>query len=213
MVIRSLCRVNGMLLSLAQRRGLDGKNRILRHIAHTGCTIAGAPVWTTVELEVLRCLYPDLDALVRALPRRTLAAIAHKARQIGLVPPLRIWLDGDARKLRKPYVAGVPIDTLTEMFPGKSKRQVWHKANKMGYRRPRRAPKVTGMPLVDSIRRRAFDLHITMAELDAIVGKTRYFVCPRYIDWRALQRAMEFMGGRPVVRWWERGKTENRTKV
>ncbi len=193
-----------MLLSLLQRRGLDGKNTILRHIERTGCTIAGAPIWTTAELEVLRRLYPDLDAIARALPQRTPTAIAHKARQIGLVPPLRIWSERDAQKLRKPYVAGVPIDTLTEMFPGKSKQQVWHKANKMGYRRPRRAPKVTGMPLVDSIRRRAFDLHITMTELDAIVGKTRYFVYPCYVDWRALQRAMEFLGGKPMIRWRER---------
>lgn len=195
---------NGMLLSLLQRRGLDGKNRILRHIERTGCTIAGAPIWTTAELEVLRRFYPDLDAVARALPQRTSAATAHKARQIGLVPPLRIWSNDEARKLRKPYVTGVPIDKLTEMFPGKSKRQVWHKANKMGYRRPRRTPKATGMPLVDSIRRRAFDLHITMIELDAIVGKARYFVCPRYVDWRALQRAMEFLGGRPMVRWREK---------
>lgn len=199
-----------MLLSLAQRRGLDGKNTILRYIERTGCTIAGAPVWTTAELEILQRLYPDLDAITQALPRRTPAAIAHKARQIGLVPPLRIWSERDAQKLRKPYVTGVPIDTLMEIFPGKSKRQIWGKANSMRYRRPRRAPKATGMPLVDCIRRRAFDLYITMTELDAIVGKARYFVCPRYVDWRALQRAMEFLGGRPVVRWREK-ITENRT--
>lgn len=193
-----------MLLSLAQRRGLDGKDTILRHIERTGFTIAGVPVWTTAELEVLQRLYPDLDAITRALPRRTPAAISHKARQIGLVPPLRIWSDGDARKLRKPYVAGVPIGTLAEIFPGKSKRQIWSKANSMGYRRPRRAPKATGMPLVDNVRRRAFELRIKMTELGAIVGKARYFVCPRYVDWRALQLAMEFLGGRPVVRWRER---------
>jgi hypothetical protein len=60
------------------------------------------------------------------------------------------------------------------------------------------------MPLVDNVRRRAFELRIKMTELGAIVGKARYFVCPRYVDWRALQLAMEFLGGRPVVRWRER---------
>ncbi|WP_117195265.1 hypothetical protein [Rhizobium terrae] len=193
-----------MLLSLAQRRGLDGKDTIFRHIERTGFTIAGAPIWTSAELGILQRLYPDLDAVARALPQRTPTAITHKARQIGLVPPLRIWSASDAQKLRKPYVAGVPIDTLSEMFPRKSKRQIWHTANSMGYRRPRRAPKITGMPLVDSIRRRAFDLHITMTELDAIVGKVQYFVCPRHVDWGALQRAMEFLGGRPMVCWRER---------
>jgi len=73
----------------------------------------------------------------------------------------------------------------------------------MGYRRPRRAPKSTGMPLVDSIRARAFDLRITMTELDSYVARKRYFVSPRHMDWTALQRAMTLLGGTPIVQWRE----------
>src|SRR3546814_3234606 len=38
-----------------------------------------------------------------ALPRRTRVAIASKAREIGLVPPLRIWSTEEAAQLRRVY--------------------------------------------------------------------------------------------------------------
>lgn len=192
-----------MILSKAQIRGLQGRDTLIGHIERTGRTVAGDLVWTTVELQTLRLLYPDREALATALPGRTNGAIAHKARMIGLVPPLRIWTNADATQLRNPYVAGVPVATLTEMFPGKTRKQIWRKAFAMGYRRPRRPPKPTGMPLVDSIRARAFELRITMSDLDAFVARKRYFVGPRHMDWIALQRAMTLLGGRPVVHWRE----------
>lgn len=103
--------------------------------------------------------------------------------------------------MRKPYVAGVPMAELLEMFPGKSRSQIWKKAFHMGYRRPRCAPKPTGMPLVDSIRKRAFECRLSMTDLDVFVGRTRYFVSPRHLDWLALQRAMVILGGRPAISW------------
>jgi hypothetical protein len=190
-----------MILSHAQRRGLHGKAALLRHIERTGRTIAGDLVWTRTELDRVRDLYPDYDAMMSALPGRSRGAIAHKAWQLGLVPPLRIWSDGEARALRHPYVTGVAVAALVEMFPGKSRKQIWHKAQHMGYRRPRRAPKPTGMPLIDTIRQRAFDYRLSMRDLDAFVGKKGYFTSSRYLNWRTLQRAMEILGGRPVVSW------------
>src|SRR3546814_1456405 len=82
------------------------------------------------------------------------------------------------------------------MFPGRSRRQIWSKASHMRCRRPRRAPKQTGMLLVDSVRQRAFECRLSMRDLDAFVGKKHYFAGPRYIDWRALQRAIRILGGR-----------------
>lgn len=190
-----------MLLTRAEWRGLHGRDRLLEHIARTGLTIAGQPVWTAEELATLKRLYPDRDALARALPRRTAQAIAHKARQIGLVRPLRIWSEAETLRLRKPYVAGVPIAVLTQMFVGKTARQIWRKASAQGYRRPRRPPRLVGHPLIDSIRRRAFDLRCTMKDLDSFIGRTRYFSGVRHVDWPALQRAMTLLGGMPVVSW------------
>lgn len=143
---------------------------LLRHIARTGCTIAGVPVWTAEEIAHLRQTPPDRKAACLALPRRTPGAMAHKARQLGLIPPRKIWIGDEAVRLRKPYVAGVSITELLEIFPGKTRSQTWRKASEMGYRRPRRAPKPTGMALVDSIRQRAFACRLTMTDLDAYVG-------------------------------------------
>lgn len=190
-----------MILSKGQRRGLDGRSAILRHIERTGLTIAGQRVWTAAEIEVLRQCYPDREAACSALPGRTRAAIAHKAQRLGLVQPLRIWSDADALRLLTPYKAGVPIASLVEMFSGKTRMQIWHKAHHMHCRRPRRAPKPTGMPLVDSIRTRAFDYRLSMVDLDAFIGKKRYFVSPRHMKWRALQKALEILGGQPRVYW------------
>lgn len=190
-----------MRLSSAQRRGLDGKAAILRHIDRTGRTIAGDLVWSEREISNLRGIYPNKTALAATLPGRTQAAFRQKARQLGLVRPLRIWTYQDAMRLRKPYVTGVPIGQLTGLFPGKTSKQIWRKAAHLGFRRPRRAPLPTGVLLVDSIRQRAYDLRLSMTDLDRCLGTKRYFVSPRYVNWRALQLAVEILGGRPMVRW------------
>lgn len=190
-----------MLLTRAQQRGMDGRDRLLDHILRTGCTIAGDPVWTDAELSLLRQHYPDRNELRAALPRRTPGAIAHKARKIGLVRRRHIWSEFEIARLRSPYVIGVPMARLTELFAGRSPKQIWSKASAMGYRRPRHRPKLTGMPLVDSVRQRAFDFRITMTDLDAFTGCKHYFVSPRYMNWAALQRAIKILGGEPVVRW------------
>lgn len=190
-----------MIPSYSQSRGERGRMTLLRHIERTGCTIAGNPVWTAEEIAHLCQAFPDKEAACIALQRRTPAAVAHKARQLGLTPPRKIWIGDEAVLLRKPYVAGVPMTELLDLFPGKTRSQIWKKACHMGYRRPRRAPKLTGMPLVDSIRKRAFECRLSMTDLDIFVGRNRYFVSPRYFDWRALQKAMTILGGRPAISW------------
>lgn len=174
---------------------------LLRHIERTGYTIAGDPVWTEAEIANLRACYPDREAAHAALRRRTPGAIAKKAWRLGLALSRRVWIKDDVFRLRRPYVTGVPIAGLVEMFPGKSRSQIWKKAQHMGYRRPRRPPKLTGMPLVDCIRQRAFECRLSMTDLDAFIGRKRYFVSPRYENWQALQKAMEILGGAPKVHW------------
>lgn len=149
-----------MIPSYGQSRGERGRMTLLRHIEKTGRTIAGDPVWTADEIADLCRTFSDRKAACLALPRRTPTAVAHKARQLGLIPPRKIWSGDEAVRLRKPYVAGVPMAELLEMFPGKTRSQIWKKAFHMGYRRPRRAPKPTGMPLVDSVRKRAFECRL-----------------------------------------------------
>ncbi|WP_323716274.1 hypothetical protein [Paracoccus aminovorans] len=190
-----------MLLSASQRRGFDGANAIRRHMARTGCTLGGHRLWTEVELSTLRRLFPGDPHLHDLLPGRTTCAIRHKARQLGLVPPLRIWSEAEAQKLRRPYAKGEPMAALLEMFPGKTKRQIWSKANRIGIVRPRPAPKPTGFALLDQVRLRAHQLGLTMRDLDSYTGGRGYFCAPRRHDLRLVGRAVAVMGGRIHVRW------------
>lgn len=190
-----------MILSRAQRRGLDGKAFLLGYIDRTGYTIAGDKAWTRDELNAMRRLYPDAAALSVALPCRSPAAIGHKARHMGLVVPRKIWSQAEILALRRPYISGMPVQEIERLLPGRSRHQIWHRAHRSGFRRPRIAPRPTGIPIVDAVRLRAHDHRLTMGDLDAFVGKRRYFVSPRRIDWNALQRAMTMLGGIPFIVW------------
>jgi hypothetical protein len=75
----------------------------------------------------------------------------------------------------------------------------------MSLRRVRSKPKATGHPLIDTIRDRAFDLRLSMVDLDAMAGTKRYFQkaswCPGRPNRKALLRAVEVLGGQISVRW------------
>ena len=190
-----------MLISRESLRALDGKLFMRRHIEKTGETIAGAPVWTQSEIAVLRTTYPDREGACAALGRRTWAAIRQKARRLDLVKQRRVWTQDDTRLLRSLYPSRISIDDLLGRFAGKTKRQIWHKGAHLRLLRLRRPPRLTGHPLVDSVRQCAFTLGYSMRDLDAWTGAKRYFGDARYVDWYSLKRAIDLMGGRIVVRW------------
>ncbi|CAH0496457.1 hypothetical protein [Novosphingobium sp. CECT 9465] len=183
------------------RSGLQGQSIIYRHIARTGLTLAGTAVWTSDEIAILRRHHVNREALPALLPRRTVKAIGNKLRRLGLVCARRIWNAQETAALRSPYRTGVPIDDLLTMFPGKSKRQIWGKAFAIGVRRPRRAPKPTGLALVDDVRARAFAYRLSMTDLDSFLGTHGYFVRPRHLNWSALHKAIELLGGMPELVW------------
>jgi hypothetical protein len=192
-----------MVVLTDYERGLRGKATLLKHIYKTGYTIAGRKVWTTEEMEILYRLHPDYTALLNALPGRTLKAIKRKAGSCGLFPSRQIWTPDEKRQLPKPYKAGLAINELLILLPGKTKKQIWAKASNMKIRRPRRPPRYTGLLLVDPIRQRAFEEGYYMADLDSWVGYKHYFGSPRYVSWQAIDAAMSILGGKLVARWQE----------
>lgn len=183
------------------RRGLQGQGIIYRHIARTGRTLAGTAVWTEQEIAILRQHHGDRKALPAMLPGRTVKAIETKLGRLRLVRDQRVWTAQETSALRSPYRTGVPIDELLVLFPGKSKRQIWGKAFAIGVRRPRRPPKPTGLALVDDVRARAFACRLSMTDLDSFVGTRGYFSRPRHMNWSALQRAIDVLGGTPALAW------------
>lgn len=190
-----------MHLSWASERGVNGRSAIRHHIALTGRTIAGDPVWTIEEFDALRRLYPDRQAIASALTRRTKIAIQHKARSLGLITPRRIWSEQEVELLRTLYRTPVTTAGLVEALPDRTKQQIWRKASHLRIRRPRKPPRMTGHPLIDSIRQYAFAQGHSMADMDAWTRAKGYFSSPRYCNWRALTRAVEILSVEPTVSW------------
>jgi len=155
-----------MQLSRQQRAAFNAAavNRV--YMRKTGLTYAGQRLWTALEMETLRRLHPDYGALVRALPRRTRNAIEKKAQKLGLSKPRRVWNEAEFRLMKPLYVRGAPMQSILDLLPGKTAKQVWAKASGRGIRRPRTRPRNTGLAPVDAVRQRAFELYMSMAELD-----------------------------------------------
>ncbi len=190
-----------MHIPKAWHRGLDGKATILRHMHKTGCTIAGQQVWTEAEHEVVRRHFPDIAAIKRRLPRRSQGAIHRRANLLRLVPPRPFWRPDEVKRLPPPYKSLMPIDEIVALFPNRSKKQIWSKASRLKVRRPKRSPKATGLAIVDLIRWRAFKLGYTMADLNEWTGFRSYWKGPRYLNWRAIEKALQILGGRIVPVW------------
>lgn len=194
-----------MQLSRQQQRALNAAAANRAYMMRTGLTYRGQKIWTAGEIVTLEALYPDYAALTRALPDRTRKAIENKVRRCGLARPLRIWSEAEFGIMKPRYVRGQPMAAILALLDGKTARQVWSKASGSHIRRPRRPPRPTGLAPVDAIRRRAFDLNFSMADLDAIAHRRGYFRRPRRTDWDALQKVLPYLGGRATVFWGEGG--------
>lgn len=192
-----------MQLSRQQLAALNAAAANRAYMARTGLTRSGKRLWMPKEIRTLWRLYPDYEALVQALPGRTRKAIECKVWSCGVARPLRVWNEVEFGVMKPLYIRGAPMTTILERLPGKRARQVWSKASHHKIRRPRRPPRPTGFAAVDAVRRRAFDLHLSMADLDAIAGRRGYFQRPRRTDWSAVQRVLPHLGGRPAIHWHE----------
>jgi len=161
--------------------------------------------WTFTESEVLRRHWPDVEALRRVLPHRTKRAIRNMAKRCGLVPDKvqNVWTGAQDKKLRQMAGEGA---TRKEMAAELSL-TVGQIANRLLYRRiniAKRPPKSYGEPLVDEVRRRAFALNISVAELDRSLGGRHIFQRAwkgRPIGAVHIHRAVKALGGVLKVEW------------
>jgi hypothetical protein len=169
-----------------------------------GRTPNGHWLWTPREDEIVRGIYPNYVALRRALRRRTYSALRHRTRKLGIAKKRHIWLTTEESRLRKLYPKADRSELLVA-FPGMSWRQIAAKARHIGVRRMRRKLNATGHPLIDMIRDRAFDLRLSMVDLDAMAGTKRYFQkslwCNGRPNRKALLQAVEALGGEVSIRW------------
>lgn len=169
-----------------------------------GRTCNGDPIWTKREDEKIRRLYPDYRALKIALRRRTRMAIVCRASKLRISKKRQLWTAADISRLRRIYPTGTDAEIATA-FPAFTKRQVQAIANRLRIPKKRRRYKRTGIAIIDAIRDRAFDLNLTMKDLDALANSRHYFQnCCRElssVNGLNVYRAIEALDGQVTATW------------
>jgi hypothetical protein len=91
---------------------------------------------------------------------------------------------------------------MLKAFPEMRWQQIQAQARFRGFTKPKTCPKVLGIPILDAIRHRAFELNYSFSDLDAECHSRRYFqTTPRRINWKYVSRAIKYLGGTATVQW------------
>lgn len=159
--------------------------------------------WTLKEHEVLVTYWPDVSLIRRALPHRSEAAIRNFAGKCNLRKQIHHWTPEQDQLLRKLIKEGVTRKQIGKEL-GLTFFQVGNRMRYTGLSYGRRPPKPTGHKVMDSIRRRLFDLNMSSAELDEACGTGKAFQkwSPRRcIAMKNLIRAIKELDGELSVEW------------
>ena len=113
--------------------GLSSADRLRRHMARSGATLAGQNLWIEAEAKILRRFYPDYKRACAAQRGRSLSAIKSNALRMGITRPRRIWTDEDLKRLKAPYRRGMPIREITALLPRKTAKHIWGRAAHSGW--------------------------------------------------------------------------------
>ena len=186
-------------------RGAATAQRMRRQMKRTGLTPRGHKLWTPEEDKIVCTLYPDYKALKKALKRRSYRSLTGRARSLGIAKKRHVWTGAELAKLRKVFPSA-PREEIIALLPGIRWPQVYARARYAGLRRARQKLKKTGCPLLDRIRERAFDLNLSMVDLDAMARTKKYFQKAPWwstgaVSRKALVRAVEALDGKLQVEW------------
>jgi hypothetical protein len=169
-----------------------------------GFTIGGHRLWTEHERRVIAKHKPNYDRLCQLLPHRTRGAIIKEALSLGPKRFVRRWTAAEVSKLRKLYPSA-PAEEICAAFPWACWINIRQLARYHGFRRKQKAYKITGIPALDDVRRRCFEIGWSMRDLDSAARTGRYFYCGGWsgkrINYRALGRAIEALDGQFRVQW------------
>lgn len=190
-------------------RGAAAADRMRRHLARSGETMNGHPLWTLLEIDTLKRLYPLMGytEIAKRLKRRSYWAIRHKAQEVGLTKKRHVWTGADILKLRRVYTRGT-VQEVRAAFPDFDLEHIRSIANNHGIVRPRKPFKATGIPAVDQIRTRAFELGYSMPDVDQLARTKRYFQNAGWhtghVKHRAIAQAIMALNGVVAANWQER---------
>lgn len=161
-------------------------------------------IWTFEEDEKVQALYPRYDLLRAALPNRSLAALKHRARRLGVAHRRHIWTNLEVRRLREAFENHVPDKELEALFPGIRLSQIKSKAGhiRAPHRRAQRA--IFKVQALDAIRHRAKARGLSYVELDRQAKTDKFFQksC-RQPMLKPIARATALLGGEVCIEWRE----------
>lgn len=159
--------------------------------------------WTLKEHEVVVSYWPDMNAIRKRLPHRSAGAIRAFAGKCNLTTGRHIWTAAEDAKLRKLAAAGSSRKYIaTEL--GMSVNQI---AGRMSYTRiavARKPPAPSKNPLVNAIRQRAFELNMSMIDLDRSLGDRKIFqqaAGKQKVGRAHIERAVKALGGKFIIEW------------
>jgi hypothetical protein len=170
----------------------------------TGFTLYGDRIWTAEELVKLRELHGTmtLTELAKRLGR-SYSGVRAKGQELRLSKKRHVWTGAEIHKLRKIYTQGSRRE-IAEAFPDVNIVHLTKIANNHRIYKKQRPFKSTGIPVLDEVRRRAFELGYSMVDLDAIAGTGKHFQkaywhpSPNY---RAIAKAVIAMDGQLTAVW------------
>lgn len=160
--------------------------------------------WTDEEDRLLRSHYPDYPVLRAHFPHRTLSALKHRIRAIGIAKRRHIWTNHEIVRLRQAYEEGVTDRELAILFPELRLSQVKSKASYIGAMRRKPNPVRFDVPALDAIRVRSVGMGLSFVELDRHARTGRYFQksCRRPLL-RHIVQAAAFLGAEVSIEWSE----------
>ncbi|MGQ2933678.1 hypothetical protein [Sphingopyxis sp.] len=158
--------------------------------------------WSAAEDGLLRDHYPDYQALREHLPHRTLSALKHRVRAIGIVARRHVWTNIEVARLRKAYADGMTDRELVVLFLGLRLCQIKSKASHIRAERRGPRPAYFGEPALDAIRTRSKAMQLSFVELDRRARTGRFFQkSSRRPSLKPIVRAARFLDAEVGIEW------------
>lgn len=196
-------------MSLAfHARAAASAERSRRAMQLRGVTPNGKKLWTDAEIGILVKHQGSYEKMYEKLPNRSRGAIRAKYRSLGLPTrsaPRHRWTAFEISKLRKLYPSA-EAEQICSIFPHSTWLAIRNVARYNNLRRRKQPYKITGLPGLDEVRRRCFDIGWSMADLDKAARTRKYFSKAGWavrgkVNHRALGRAIEALDGVVLAQW------------
>jgi hypothetical protein len=188
----------------AERTGRSERARA--RVLREGRTPRGHLLWTPMEDQIFRELYPDYRAIKRRLRRRSMPSLRARAGILKLTTGQSLWTAKEVSQLRRRWRDASRAELMSE-FSRHSWISIQNKGRTFGIkRRPWMNPRPTGNSIVDKIRLRAIELKLSMRDLDEMFnGGREYFVkCSRGVGVprsNLYLKTIEALGGHIEIVW------------